>query len=120
MYIVELGKKLPLIQESEKVEQNLLHGCMSQVWLTADFEEGKVNFRADADAAIVKGLVALMVRFYSGHTPDEILSNNPDFINEIGMDRHFSMTRANGLKAMLKQMKIYAMAFKQKQAMDKS
>ena len=119
MYIIDLGKKLPLIAESEKNESNLLHGCMSRVWIMGELQDGKVHFTADSDGAIVKGLVALMIRFYGDRTPDEILQNNPDFLQEIGMDQHFSMTRANGLKAMLKQIKIYAVAFKHKLEGDK-
>jgi cysteine desulfuration protein SufE len=86
------------------------------VWLVTDFEDGRVKFRADSDAAITKGLVALMVNFYSGEEPDTILSTSPEFIKKIGMQEHLSPTRSNGLASMIKQMKIYAMAYKAKMA----
>jgi len=115
-YIIKLGSKLETLDESEKKDENLVRGCQSQVWLTAHIEDGKVIFRADSDAAITKGLVSLMVRFYSGHEPDTIINTNPDFIQKIGMAEHLSPTRSNGLASMVKQMKIYAMAFKSKLA----
>jgi len=111
-YIIKLGQKLDPLPEEEKVEENLVRGCQSQVWLTADLEDGKVVFRADSDAAITKGLVALMVKIYSGEEPEVIMSTPPEFIKRIGMQEHLSPTRSNGLLAMVKQMKIYAMAFK--------
>lgn len=114
MYIIELGRKLAPLEESHKIEKNILHGCMSRVWFVSEYHNGRVHFRADADAAIVKGLVAIMIRYYGGHTPEEILSHNPDFIQQIGMDGHFSATRANGLNAMLKQIKLFALVWKQK------
>lgn len=115
-HIIKKGQKLPSLNDEYKVEDNLVRGCQSQVWLVTDFEEGKVNFRADSDAAITKGLVALMVNFYSGEEPDTILSTSPDFIKKIGMQEHLSPTRSNGLASMIKQMKIYAMAYKAKMA----
>ncbi len=111
-YIIKLGEKLDPLPEEDHVEENLVKGCQSQVWLTAEMEEGQVIFKADSDAAITKGLVSLMVRFYSGQEPDVILQTSPDFIDKIGMAKHLSPTRANGLASMVKQMKIYAMAFK--------
>src|SRR5690554_2783320 len=115
-YIIRLGTKMGTLEEEHKVEENLVRGCQSQVWLVAEeAEDGKITFRADSDAAITKGLVALMIRFYSGHTPEEILNTNPDFIEKIGMSSHLSPTRANDLASMVKQMKIYAMAYKAKQ-----
>lgn len=111
-YIINLGKKLEPLPEEHKIDENLVKGCQSQVWLWADFKDGNVIFKADSDAAITKGLVALMVRFYSGQKPEAILNNKPEFIDEIGMEQHLSPTRANGLASMIKQMKIYAMAFK--------
>lgn len=111
-YIIKLGKKLEPLPEEHKVDENLVKGCQSQVWLWAAFKDGNVIFKADSDAAITKGLVALMVRFYSGQKPDVILNQKPEFIDEIGMAQHLSPTRANGLASMIKQMKIYAMAFK--------
>lgn len=113
-YIIKLGQKLPPLEEEHKVEENLVRGCQSQVWLTTELDEKKVIFKADSDAAITKGLVALMVRFYSGETPETILKTDPDFIKKIGMQAHLSPTRSNGLASMVKQMKIYAMAYKSK------
>jgi cysteine desulfuration protein SufE len=115
-YIIKLGDKLDPLDEQYKVEDNLVRGCQSQVWLTADLnDDGTVEFTADSDAAIVKGLVALMVRLYSGQAPDTILNTEPEFIKRIGMEKYLSPTRSNGLVAMVKQMKIYAMAYKSKQ-----
>lgn len=113
-YIIKLGQKLPPLDDKYKVEENLVRGCQSQVWLTTDFEDGKVIFNADSDAAITKGLVALMVRFYSGESPETILMTNPEFIKKIDMQEHLSPTRSNGLASMVKQMKIYAMAYQAK------
>lgn len=113
-YIIKLGQKLPPLDDKYKVEANLVRGCQSQVWLTTDFEDGKVIFNADSDAAITKGLVALMVRFYSGESPETILMTDPQFIKKIGMQEHLSPTRSNGLASMVKQMKIYAMAYRAK------
>lgn len=113
-YIIKLGQKLDPLDDEYKTDENLVRGCQSQVWLHTDLEGDKVIFKADSDAAITKGLVALMVRFYSGETPDDILAHNPDFIKKIGMQDHLSPTRSNGLASMIKQMKIYAMAYKSK------
>ncbi len=113
-YIIKLGQKLNPLDEKHKTDDNLVRGCQSQVWLHTELEGDKVIFKADSDAAITKGLVALMVRFYSNETPDDILSHNPDFIQQIGMQEHLSPTRSNGLASMIKQMKIYAMAYKAK------
>ncbi len=113
-YIIKLGDKLEPLTEDEKIDENLVRGCQSQVWLTSDLDDGKVKFRADSDAAITKGLVALMIRFYSGEEPDTILETEPEFLDRIGMKEHLSPTRSNGLVSMIKQMKIYAMAYKTK------
>lgn len=110
-YIIKLGDKLDPLPEEARVDENLVKGCQSQVWLTAEMKDGKVIFKADSDAAITKGLVSLMVRFYSGREPEVILNKKPEFIDKIGMAQHLSPTRANGLASMVKQMKIYAMAF---------
>ncbi|MBK98839.1 MAG: Fe-S metabolism protein SufE [Balneola sp.] len=110
-YIIKFGSKLPHLDSSKKVENNIVKGCQSQVWLHAEFSDGKIIFEADSDAAITKGLVALMVHLYSHQTPSAILSTEPTFITEIGMHEHLSPTRANGLASMVKQMKIYALAF---------
>lgn len=115
-HIIKMGQKLPPLDDKFKVEENLVRGCQSQVWLTTDRENDKVIFKADSDAAITKGLVALMVNFYSGEDPDTILTSQPDFIKKIGMQEHLSPTRSNGLASMIKQMKIYAMAYKAKMA----
>jgi cysteine desulfuration protein SufE len=113
-HIIKQGRNLEPLDEEYKVEENLVRGCQSQVWLHTDFEDGKVIFEADSDAAITKGLVALMVRFYSGQSPDTIINTDPIFIKKIGMEQHLSPTRSNGLASMVKQMKIYAMAYKTK------
>ena len=110
-YLIDLGKKNPGLPDSDKSDANLVRGCQSQVWITAAMEQGKVIFRADSDALIVKGLVALLLRVFSGQTPSEVLSAELFFIDEIGMTQHLAQTRSNGLFAMIKQMKIYALAF---------
>lgn len=111
-YIIKHGSKMSPLAVEDKNDSNIVKGCQSQVWLTANYKDDVIEFKADSDAAITKGLVSLMVRFYSGQKPDTILSVNPDFIKRIGMAEHLSPTRANGLASMVKQMKIYAMAFK--------
>ncbi|HMB97545.1 MAG TPA: SufE family protein [Balneolaceae bacterium] len=113
-YLIKLGQKLDSLPDECKKEENLVRGCQSQVWLVTELKGDKVIFKADSDAAITKGLVALMVRFYSEEDPDTILSINPDFIKKIGLQEHLSPTRSNGLASMIKQMKIYAMAYKSK------
>lgn len=113
-YIIKLGRELDPLDEQYKIDDNLVRGCQSQVWLHTRLEDGNVIFEADSDAAITKGLVALMVRFYSNQSPDTIISTSPDFIKKIGMEEHLSPTRSNGLSSMVKQMKIYAMAYKTK------
>ncbi len=113
-HIIKLGRELQPLDDQYKVEENLVRGCQSQVWLHTALEDGKVIFEADSDAAITKGLVALMVRFYSDREPDTIINTEPMFIKKIGMQEHLSPTRSNGLASMVKQMKIYAMAYKAK------
>lgn len=113
-YIIKLGQKLEPLDEKHKVEENLVRGCQSQVWLVTEFDDDKVIFKADSDAAITKGLVAMLVNFYSGEHPETILQTEPKFIDKIGMQQHLSPTRSNGLASMVKQMKIYAMAYKSK------
>lgn len=110
-HLIDLGKSLPLIEAKNKTEENIIKGCQSQVWLFAELRDGKVIFTADSDAAIPKGIVALMVRVLSNHTPKEILDADLDFLNKIGLKEHLSPTRANGLVSMIKQMKTYALAF---------
>ncbi len=113
-YIIQLGKELPLINAAYKKEEYLIRGCQSQVWLHADYKDGKVIFTADSDAIITKGLVGMMVRVLSGHTPDEIVNADLYFVDRIGLKEHLSVTRSNGLLAMIKQMKVYALALQSK------
>ena len=110
--LIDMGSEQEPLDEQYKTEQNLIDGCQSRVWLQADFVDGMVHFRAESDALIVKGIVALLVRVLSGHTPQEILDADLYFIDRIGLREHLSPTRSNGLGAMLKQMKMYALAFK--------
>jgi len=111
-YIIDLGKKLAVLEDQYKIEENKIKGCQSTVWLTASFDNGKVIFKADSDAVIVKGLISMLIKVLSGHTPEEILAAKMDFIGEIGMMTHLAQTRSNGLLAMIKQMKNYALAYK--------
>lgn len=111
-YLIKIGKDLNNFPEEYRTEKNKLEGCQSQVWINARFENGKLVLHADSDAMIVKGLIALLIKVYSGHTPDEILTNPPEFLTKIGIDSHLSPTRKNGLSAMLKQIQMYAVAFK--------
>ena len=111
-YIIDLGKKLPALDEKYKLEENKIKGCQSTVWLVAEFVDGKIFFKADSDAIIVKGLVSMLIEVLSGQTPDAILEAKLDFIREIGMMNHLAQTRSNGLLAMVKQMKHYALAYK--------
>ncbi len=109
-YIIQLGKELPLIKEEYKKDENLIRGCQARVWLHADFQDGRVHFTADSDAIITKGLVSMVVRVLSGHTPEEIVKSELYFVDQIGLREHLSVTRSNGLLSMIKQMKIYALA----------
>lgn len=113
-YLIELGKSIPLIDEKYKTDNRLIKGCQSKVWLYSEFENGKVLFRADSDAIITKGLVALVIRVLSDHTPDEIINAKMEFIDKIGLQEHLSPTRSNGLVSMIKQMKLDALAYKGK------
>ena len=114
-HIIGLGKELPLIEESLKSEDLLIKGCQSQVWLHAKLEDGKAVFTADSDAIITKGIISLLVRVLSGQTPDVIINTDLNFIEHIGLKEHLSPTRSNGLVSMIKQMKLYALAFKTQQ-----
>lgn len=114
--IIDLGSEQPPIKPEYKTDSNLIDGCQSRVWLQADLIDGKVHFQAESDALIVKGIVALLVRVLSDHTPDEILDSDLYFINRIGLQEHLSPTRSNGLVAMVKKMRMYALAFKAKEA----
>lgn len=111
-HLIELGKALPPMEESYKIEKNLVRGCQSKVWFHVDNRDGRLYFQGDSDAAIVKGIVALLLHVYSGRTPDEILSTKPTFLEDIGLREHLSMSRSNGLSSMLKQISLYAIAFK--------
>ena len=113
--LIDLGNELEPLDEKYKTEQNLIDGCQSRVWLQADYANGRINFAAESDALIVKGIVALLIRVLSDHTPQEILDANLYFIEEIGLKEHLSPTRSNGLVAMVKQMRVYALAFSAKQ-----
>ncbi len=110
--LIDLGSEQEPLPQEYKTDNNLIEGCQSRVWLQADFVDGKILFRAESDALIVKGIVALLIKVYSGHTPEEILDNEPYFVEAIGLKEHLSPTRSNGLVAMIKQMKLYALAFK--------
>ena len=110
--LIDMGSEQPPLEEKYKTEQNLIDGCQSRVWLQADLVDGKLHFRAESDALIVKGIIALLVRVLSDHTPQEILDADLYFIDRIGLREHLSPTRSNGLGAMLKQMKMYALSFK--------
>lgn len=110
-HIIDLGKSLPLIDSQFKTEENLIKGCQSQVWLHAEKEHDKIVFTADSDAVMTKGIIALMVRVFSHQNPKDIVEADTDFINQIGLKEQLSPTRANGLLAMVKQMKLYALAF---------
>ena len=113
--LIDLGGEQPPLDEKYKTEQNLIDGCQSRVWLQADYADGKIHFTAESDALIVKGIVALLIRVLSDHTPQEILDADLYFIEEIGLKEHLSPTRSNGLVAMVKQMRVYALAFSAKQ-----
>lgn len=115
-YIIDLGKKLPVLEDQFKKDENKVRGCQSTVWLVADYKDGRVYYEADSDAMIVKGLISMLIRVLSRQTPDDIINAKLDFIREIGMMGHLAQTRSNGLLAMVKQMKNYALAFKVKQA----
>lgn len=113
-HLIELGKSLPIIDTKYKTDDKLIKGCQAQVWLHSELKDGKVIYTADSDAIITKGMVALMVRVLSNHTPDEIINAKLDFIDKIGLKQHLSPTRSNGLVSMVKQMKMDALAYKVK------
>ena len=112
--LIDMGNSLEPLDSKYKMPENLIEGCQSKVWLQAEMKDGKVYFRGDSDAVLVKGIIALLIKVLSGHTPDEILNADLYFIDQIGLREHLSPTRSNGLLAMLKQMKLYALAFKSK------
>jgi cysteine desulfuration protein SufE len=111
--IIDYGKELPPMAESDKVDKNLIDGCQSKVWFTCRVEEGKIYFSGDSDAILVKGIVGLLLQVLSGHTPQEIIDADLYFIDRIGLREHLSPTRSNGIVAMLKQLKLYALAYSQ-------
>lgn len=110
-YMIELGKSLPIIEEQYKTEDNIIKGCQSKVWVHAELEEGKLVFTADSDAIITKGIIAILIRAFSNQKPIDIIEANTDFIDQIGLKEHLSPTRANGLVSMIKQLKLYAIAY---------
>nr|WP_288833914.1 SufE family protein [uncultured Flavobacterium sp.] len=113
-YIIELGKNLPLIKEEFKVDENLIKGCQSKVWLQGEQNEDKIVFTADSDAILTKGIIAILIRVFSNQTPKDIIDADMGFIDEIGLKEHLSPTRANGLVSMIKNIKMYALAFNTK------
>lgn len=115
-YIMELGQKLPAMNENDKTEENIVKGCQSKVWLTASCENGEVHFAGDSNTAITKGLVSLLIRIFNGQSPETILNADLYFMNKIGMDRFIGTQRSNGFASMIRQMKMYALAFKTQQA----
>jgi len=113
-YIIELGKSLPLINDAYKLESNLISGCQSKVWLHSEIENDTINFTADSDAILTKGIVALLLRVFNNQKPSDILLADLYFVDQIGLKEHLSPTRANGLVSMIKQIKLYALAFQSK------
>ena len=114
-YLIEMGKSLPVIDPKNKVDNNLIHGCQSRVWLHAEYNDGQIHFTADSDAVITRGIISLLIRVLSGRTPDEIINAKLEFIDAIGLTQHLSPSRSNGLVSMIKQIKLYALAFKTKE-----
>ena len=110
-HLIELGKSLPLIEATLKTDDSLIKGCQSKVWLHSDLQDGKVVYTADSDAIITKGIIAVLVRVFSNQIPSDIVKSNTEFIDRIGLKEHLSPTRANGLVSMIKQMKLYAVAY---------
>lgn len=111
-YIIDLGKKLPPLEDQYKIDENRVRGCQSIVWLVADYRDGKIFYKAESDAVIVKGLISMLIRVLSGQSPDNIIQAKLNFIQQIGMTTHLAQTRSNGLLAMVKQMKNFALAYK--------
>ncbi|MEW7289701.1 SufE family protein [Aquimarina sp. 2304DJ70-9] len=110
-YMIELGKSLPLIEEKYKTDDNIIKGCQSKVWVHAEMKDDKIDFTADSDAIITKGIIAILIRVFSAQHPKDIIDANTDFIDQIGLKEHLSPTRANGLVSMIKQLKMYAIAY---------
>ena len=114
-YLIDLGKECPVIDEKDKTDSNLIKGCQSRVWLSCEHRDDRLWFKADSDAVITKGIISLLIRALNGQTPQDILNADLHFIDQIGLKEHLSPTRSNGLTSMVKQMKLYALAFSQKQ-----
>ena len=114
-YIIELGKSLPVADEKDKVDSNLINGCQSRVWLVCEERDGRIWFKADSDAIITKGIISLLIRVYDGQKPEDILASDFSFIEKIGLKENLSPTRAGGLLAMIKQIRLYALAYQTKQ-----
>lgn len=112
-HLIDLGKSLPMIHDKHRTDDKLIKGCQSRVWMHSELKDGKIVYTADSDAIITKGMVALMIRVLSGHTPDEIINAELGFVEKIGLIKHLSPTRSNGLVSMIKQMKLDALAYKQ-------
>ena len=113
-YLIDLGKTLPAFDSDNRIDSNLIKGCQSKVWLNSSFNNNIIIFEADSDAIISKGIISLLIRVFSGHKPEDIIESNIDFIEKIGINSHLSQTRANGLLSMVKQIKIYALAYQSK------
>ena len=113
-YLISLGKELPLTEEAKKIEENIIKGCQSRVWLAADMNDSKIQFTADSDAIITKGIISLMIRVLTDSSPKEIMESELYFIDKVGLKEHLSPTRSNGLVSMVKQMKMYAIAYSSK------
>ena len=113
-YLIDLGKTLPAFDSDNRIDSNLIKGCQSKVWLNSSFNNNIIIFEADSDAIISKGIISLLIRVFSGHKPEDIIDSNIDFIEKIGLNSHLSQTRANGLLSMVKQIKIYALAYQSK------
>jgi cysteine desulfuration protein SufE len=114
-YMIDLGKSLPLIEDQYKTDENIIKGCQSRVWVYGTMDNDKLDFTADSDAIITKGIIAILIRVFSGQKPEDIIGANTDFIDEIGLKEHLSPNRANGLVSMIKQMKMYAIAYNSQQ-----
>lgn len=115
-FLIEMGREIPELDDGYRTDEYLIQGCQSRVWLQADLHNGKIQFKADSDAIITKGIAALLIRVLDNHSPDEILETKLTFIEKIGLKEHLSPTRSNGLVSMLKQMRYYALAYKSKQS----
>ncbi len=116
-YVIQLGKTLDPMDEAFKTEDNKVRGCQSQLWLWAEWKDGRIVFTADSDAAIVKGIIALLLKVYSDNSPEDILATRPDFLDTIGLREHLSMNRTNGIASMLKQISLFALGFQTKKQM---